>query len=420
MTVKRRSFIRVTSYLIAFCFVFAIAGFFAQKAKASYEDTLERVRFESLNSLCEYTKELSGGLRLLAVSAGDSVADSAAYVCSRAIGAIGCTSCFDGSKIENISRFLNGVYDFAKEYTASEANQTAATELSLYAEEMYYHLSDFSAAVMGGVYSLSEYGSVYQRKIQPYFEDSLDFENGKEDEIFSLTAVSSKVSAAEFLKEKESITPEEARKIASDVAQVNSALWRDGGEQIKNGTEVFSFNHGDIAVDISKSGGFLCRFINPMPCAKTVYHFEDAKKTAESFLERQGYDDMQIFGGEQSEFTAFFSFVPSVNGVLILTAQIKINVCLASGNITYFDAFDYVKNCRADVFADSGSSEPSFLLPTNLELQKTVLCLAKIDGRERLCYLAVCSFGEDNVLVYVDSLSYRILKTEIVNFSLLI
>jgi hypothetical protein len=98
MAVRRRKFIRVVSYLLAVCAVFAVAGNFSRRAKASYEETLEKVRFEGLNSLCEYMHELSGGLSLLAVSSGDFVVDSSYYVGARAVGALGSSACFDSEK----------------------------------------------------------------------------------------------------------------------------------------------------------------------------------------------------------------------------------------------------------------------------------------------------------------------------------
>ena len=414
MAVKRRKFIRVTSYLVALSLVLAAAGYFAQRAKASYESTLERVRFEGLTSLCEYSRELSGGLRLLAVSAGDSVTDSAAYVCSRAIGAIGCTSCFDNKKIENINRFLNETYSFAEDFSPSDDRRSAAQKLSVYAEEIYYHLSDLSVAVMGGAYTLSEYDSIYLKSDLPYFEDYLDFSNGSENEIFSLTAsAESQNQTSCFNNEDKNISADEAKKKASSIINIESILWREKETDSQTGFEVYHLAHGSSAVEICKQGGRLCRLINPQPYSEDIYSFDEALQSAESFAKKHGYNKLKLLSGDKDNFTARFYFVPEVNGVLLLTSPIEISVCLANGVVIYFDASEYILNYRTEIYASDGKPDLTAMLPSNLTLKKSALCLADINGRERLCYLGICSFDGDNIWVYFDYQSLKILKTEL-------
>lgn len=413
MAVKRRRFIRTVSYLLVLCTVFAVGGYFSQRAKASYQSTLEKVRFESLNSLCEYSHELSGGLRLLAVSAGDSVEDSAHYVSARAVGAMGCIGCFDSGKTANISSFLNTVYSFAESFSGDDDARAAAVKLSDYAEELYYHLSDLSTAVMNDAYSLSEYGSVYEKSETPYFEDYLDYSNGSENEIFTVSATAqSHSSKSFFLDGKETVSAEEAKETASGIIEIDSVLWRES-EMQKIGFDIYSLTHGDTAVEICKAGGALCRLINPSACSEAVLSVDDALIKAEDFLKNHDYYGMKVTGGETYGFTARFGFAPEVNGVLLLTSSVQIVVCLSSGDITYFDASEYIKNYREDVFAGGGMPDISGMLPTNVSLKGTKLCLAEIDGRERLCCLAVCDFNGDEVWIYVDYQSCKILKTAI-------
>lgn len=414
MAVRRRKFIRITSYLLAICLVFAVAGYFSHRAKASYEATLERVRFEGLNSLCEYMHELSSGLSLLAVSAGESEIDSAYYVSSRAAGALGSSGCFDSKKAVNINRFLTSVYDFSQSFSGDDEARMAAMKLSDYAEEIYYHLSDLSAAIMSGAYTLSEYGSVYAKSQTPYFEDYLDYSNGNEDEIFALAAsVQAQSGRFAVLDGEETVSLAQAKEKASKIIGIDTVLWRESETDNRSGIEIYSLAHGDTAVEICKSGGALCRLINPMPCAEGLFSFEDALAKAGEFMKLHGYYGMNVLSGEQGEFTAHFCFVPEVNGVLLLTSPIKISVCFASGNITYFDASEYIKNYRTDIYAGDGVPDVSGLLPDNVALKETKLCLADIDGREKLCMLAVCGFEDGEVWVYVDYQSMKIIKTAI-------
>lgn len=412
LAVRRRKFIRVISYLVAVSVVFAAAGFFSQRAKAGYEETLGKVRLSNLTSACEYMREVSSGLRILAVSSGDSLADSKAFVRARVMAATGCLNCFENT--ENMDKFLSGVYNFAEDFTGGDAERETAINLSLYAQEIYYHLNDVSSAVMNGAYALTEYGSIYKKTDIPYFEDYLDFSNGKEKEIFELiTPASAETGGYELLDGKDKISEDAAKETASRVIGINSALWRNNSG-VAAEIEIYALKYGDITVEICKNGGMLYGLVNPKPCAAAFYSASDALEIAKKFMKHQGYGNMAEISTSASEFTANFSFAPSVNGVLLLNAPVKVTVCLASGEITRLDASEYLKNYRTDVFASEDVPDPEWLLPRNLQLRETLQCFAEIGSAQRLCLLAVCGFDGDEVRVYIDSSSLKVLKTEIV------
>ncbi len=406
MSVRRRKFIRTVSYLLAACVVIAATGYFSFRAKASYEATLERVRFDGINSLCEYMHEISGGLNLLSVSAGESVADSAHYVASRALGARGSAACFEPARLENINRFIDYVYDFSQDFSGSEDERQRAAELSDYAEEVYYHLSDLSVAVMNGEYRLNEFGSIYKRNEKPFFEYSLDYSNGGEEQLFAVDVLAQWGSF--FLEGKETVTLEQARNEAERLTGVDSVLWREG----ESGALAYYLCHGDTAVEICRQGGAVMSYINPLPCAERVLNEADALEKAMDFARKCGYGRLTALTAEMQTFTARFTLAPEVNGVLLLTSAVSVSVCLASGGITYFNGEEYIKNYRADVY---GGDVPVIngLLPANVNLEKSLLCLADIDGRERLCILAFCSHAGSRVIYYIDYGSYKIIKTAV-------
>ena len=265
MSVKRRVFIRTVSYILAVGVVVAATGYFSFRAKASYEATLERVRFEGINSLCEYMHEISGGLNLLSVSSGDSIEDSANYVSARALGARGSAACFEPTKFENTGRFIDYVYDFSQSFSGSEAEREKAAKLSDYAEEIYYHLSDLSVAVMNGEYRLSEFGSIYRKDGKPFFEEYLDYSNGEEETLFAIEASATQVSS--FLKDRGKLTPDKARKVAEELTGIDAVLWREGN----SGELAWLLYHGDTAVEICRQGGAVMSYINPLPWVRRIY-----------------------------------------------------------------------------------------------------------------------------------------------------
>lgn len=392
--------------------MFAVSGVFSQKAKADYESALERVRLEGLASLTEYSREISSGLRLLAVSAGDSLVDSSSYVNARAVGALGSLGCFYSEKVDNLNRFFSGVYDFSESFSGSEESRRSAVKLSDYAQEIYYHLSDLTNAVVNGKYTLTEYDSVYSKDDVPYFEDELDFYNGKEDEIFSIiTPAAAENRSFALLAGKKTISADEAKNTASAVTGISPALWRGGETADDYGIEMYSYTCGDTRVDVCKAGGAVKKIINPLPCKESVYTVIDAREKAADFLAKNGFESMAEISCEKGEFTADFVFVPQINDVLLFTAKTQVDICLASGRVTYFDASDYIMHYRSDVAAVNGIPEVKNLIPQMLTLEKVFLCVDDINGTERLCCLAVCSFDNDMFYVYIDYYSLKIIKT---------
>ncbi len=413
MAIKRRKFIRVVSYLVAVSVVFAASGMFFMRAKAGYEETLGKVRLSNLTSLCEYSREVGSGLRVLAVSSGDSTADSMAFVRDRIMGAVGCINTFDAKNTKHMSKFFGKVYTFAENFTGTDKERETAIKLSIYAQEIYYHLNDVSSAVLNGAYSLAEYASAYKKSDKPYFEQYLDYSNGKEKELFKLVSpASAQVGGYMLLDGKRKISETDARQIASGVIGINPTLWRK--RESYYAEELYSLKYGDVSVEICEKGGALFRMVNPMPSAEAFYSADEAKATARQFLRTHGFDGMTCMKKKSDDFNAEFEFVPSVNGVLLLNAGVRISVCLSNGEVTFLDASEYLKNYRTDVFFKEGSIDASGVLPAMLEINETSQCIADINGKTKRCLLAVSSFDGAEVWSYIDFESGRVLKTEII------
>ena len=416
--IKRRKFIRTVSYLLALCVVIGAAGIFSGRAKASYEATLGKVRFEALASLCEYIHELSGGLSLLSVSQGDAVADSSGYVGARAAGAMGCTACFKRENSANINRFLNSVYELSQTFSGNEQSRNAASDFSDYAEELYHHLSDVYSAAAGGKYSLVEYGSIYSSENKPYFEDYLDFANGREDELFN-RAEDVYAGGGHFavLNGEETVSPDFAKEKASRLIGIDEILWREGEEKQTNGFEIYTLVHGDTEIEITRSGGRLCKLINPMPCSQAVYSGKDALVRAKEFVETQGCYATELIAVRINPFTADFSLAPVVNGVMLITATVRVSVCLATREITFFDATEYIKNYRENIAVNDSVPDLRSVLSDELNVMKTAVCFAEADGRERLCYLAVCRYENEYLWVFLDYSSLKVIKMQKFSFT---
>ena len=392
MTVKRRMFIRVISYLVAISVVFAAAGLFSQRAKAGYEETLGKVRTANIGSMCEYFRDISAGLRLLAVSADTSLSDSLSYVDARVMGARSCLNVFNAKKVKNISDFLNTVNKFTDSFAGTSEKRKIAIYLSEYAQEVYYHLNDVSSGIINGAYSLTEYGSIYRNDSKPYFEDYVDYSNGNEKELFGAAAPASANENGSYFKEE--VTEETAMKTAGMVTGINPALWRRN----KAESDVYSFRHGDTLVNVAKSGQ-ICRIINPMPCKTAKFSLGEAEKKAAEYLAEFGYENISVLRREESEFTASFLFYPIVNRVMLMTCPIAVDICLSSGALTFMDSYGYIKNYRNDIYAPDNESGSFY-------------CLKEIKGKEKLCVFSQCRYNNYIYYVYTDPETRKIILTE--------
>ena len=387
--------------------VFAVSGMFSQRAKAGYEETLGKVRMTNLGSMCEYFRDISAGLRLLAVSADNAVPESISYVEARVMGAKGCFNSFNSKKVRNIGKYLNAVTVFLQDFSGTSEKRKTAIYLSEYAQEVYFHLNDVSSAVLNGAYSLTEYGSIYNSGEKPYFEDFVDYSNGNERELFNAAAPASATENGSFFDEKEEITEETAKKIASSVTGINSALWREN----KTDNGAFSFSHGDVAVEINKSGK-LCRLINPMPCKTAKISAYESEEKANEFLIKYGYKNMTVLRRESGEFTASFLFYPFINGVLLMTSPVEIGICTSNGETVYFDSCEYISNYTEDIQPPASMPDISGLLPGDVTVIGSFYCIKEINGRERLCILSECEYDENKYHIYTDPVTMKNLKTE--------
>ena len=407
---KKRVIIRIISFISAVSVVFAASGLLLQRSKAAYEDVLGRVRLSGLTSLCEYAHDISSSLRLLAVSSDENASEAASLVYAKVLGAQGSITCFENVKTENISAFLSGVAAFSQGFSDNKIDsqeRESALMFSDYAQEMYYHLSDVANAVINGEYSLFEAGEIYSKSEAEFFENNLDFENGAEQELFSRFA-SASVLTKTLNTEKESLTFQEAKKRAADFLGIQSQLLRENGAESLSGIQTYKFSHDGVAVNVCRYGGEICRFVDSHLCVSAECTNGQARKKAEEMMRKNCCEEFETVFSRENNTSVEFVFAPVKNGVLILTASVKTEVCCGECRVISFDAADYFKSNPENVDNLAESADISGVLPENLLLLSSRVCYAEIDGKDKYCYFAECLLGDEKVFVFID---YYTLKT---------
>lgn len=408
---RKRRVIRIVSFISAFAVFFAASGMLLNRAKAAYEDVLGRVRLSGLTSLCEYVKDVSGGLRVLAVSANENVADAAAFVTARTMGALGSLSCFESEKTKNIETFLNGVCGFAEEFSdgINEEQRKNALDFSDYAQELYYHLSDVANAAVSGGYSLVEEGDIYGKDGIEYFESVLDFSNGKENELFSRFANAAAVVTQ--ISDKNAVTVQQAKKAAADFMGIKASLLRNEGEEAAGGVVTYRFSHNGTIINVGKYTGQICRLLTDHICINPQFSFSQAEEAAGRLMNKLGCADYDFIYSENGDFSAKFVAAPVINGILFLPASVNIEICLGECGTMNFDASGFTLNYPAELAELKENADISKLIPENLILQKSRLCCADFDGSEKYCYLAECLLKNEKVLIFIDYHTLKTLKT---------
>ncbi len=408
---KKRRVIRIVSFVSAFAVFFAASGMVLNRAKAVYEDVLGRVRLSGLTSLCEYVQDLSGGLRVLAVSADENVADASAFVTARTMGALGSLSCFESESTKNIGVFLNGVCSFAEELSdgINEEQRKNALDFSDYAQELYYHLSDVANAAVSGEYSLVEAGEIYGKDGTEYFEKSLDFSNGKESELFSRFA--NAAVAVTQISNKNAVTLQQAKEIAAEFAGVKASLLRGEGEETVGGVVTYRFYHNETIINVGKYTGRICRVLTNHICINPQFSFSQAEEAAGKLMNKLGCADYDFVYSESGDFSAKFVMAPVINGILFLPAAVNIEICLGECGTIGFDAGRFALNYPAELADLKENADVSMLIPENLVLQKSRLCCVDFDGNRKYCYLAECLLKNEKVLVFIDYYTLKTLKT---------
>lgn len=410
---KKRTVIRIISFISALCVVFAASGMLLQKSKATYENALGKVRLSGLTSLCEYVHDISTSLRLLAVSGDGNVSESAALVYAKILGAQGSVSCFENVKTENISAFLSGVGSFSQGFSEdviSEEQRKNALMFSDYAQEMYYHLSDIANAVINGEYSLFEAGEIYSRRGAEFFENNLDFSNGTEKELFAKFA-SAPVQSKTVRTDKQSVTVHTAKENAAEFIGIQPQLLREKGEEELDGLQTYRFSHDGVSINICRYGGEVCRFIDSHLCSRAQCSFEEAENAAREMMEKTGCDEYELVFYGKSDFSVNFIFAPVINGILLLTGTVRIEVCLGECRIISFDAEDFHKSYPAQLLTLTENADVSALLPDNLTFLSSRICHAEIDAKERYCYFVKCLLRSEKVYIFIDYYTLKTVKT---------
>ena len=315
---------------------------------------------------------------------------------------------------QNVSAFLNNTAQACEGMLAKLRN---GGELSEQDRELLAHLYEVNHAVREELSALvSETSdkdiSEYIKKGKGKMFDALDrIEKATMEEnrmTFSEKETSPKSPSAQS---EAHIQPAEAEELCKRYfLEYKIDDYQCIGETVGKGYTAYNVQGYDdkgtmLFAEISQQDGELLRFDYYEDCVEENFDIENAETIAENFLERLGYDDMEVVRVRQNGTTADFSFVYEDEDVVFYPDEILIKVCRTRGLVTGMDATKYLKNHkdRVEVNPKISLAEAYGKLYKELEVESSRLAVVKTARGERPAYEFLCSYGENMYLLYLDA-----------------
>ncbi|MCE7791030.1 germination protein YpeB [Salipaludibacillus sp. CUR1] len=169
--------------------------------------------------------------------------------------------------------------------------------------------------------------------------------------------------------------------------------------------------HGtNITMDITKKGGHPVWMLNEREVQQEKISLNEASEKAEDFLERNGYDNMQLVDSKQYENIGVFQFVKLDDDVRIYTDEIVVDVALDEGDITGFESFAYLANNKEDreTKLELSEEEAQERLNPNLDVKEHHVAVIENQLEEEvLCHEFYGTIDNDTYRIFINAKNGR-------------
>ncbi|SER45009.1 germination protein YpeB [Salipaludibacillus aurantiacus] len=169
--------------------------------------------------------------------------------------------------------------------------------------------------------------------------------------------------------------------------------------------------HGtNITMDITKKGGHPVWMLNEREVQQEKISLNEASEKAEDFLERNGYDNMQLVESKQYENIGVFQFVKLDDDVRIYTDEIVVDVALDEGDIAGFESFAYLANNKQDreTELEISKEEAQERLNPNLNVKEHHVAVIENQLEEEvLCHEFYGTIDNDTYRIFINAKNGR-------------
>ncbi len=435
---KKRSLIRILSYLLAALFVLSIYFFkFYKKAKV-YESEITYTYSRSLEEVGSSLNKINVALEKLPyVTSASGVSKLAADIYTEAkIAKQAFSQLPTGDYIcENLNKFFSQVGNYTV-YLAervidgeelSETEKAAVDVLSEMAEEITDSFGEIQVNVNRHKYwskVLDEnIGEVLSNDI---FVNSLDvLENSMTD--YPTLLYDGPYS--DHIRQGESYLVKNAEPISEDTAFsiISNAFSIDREElsidSYDNGKiSAINFVYGEGSASVSLNGGYLINFRKYNVSGQNNLSYAEAQKKAEKFVNENLSETFMVNFYFADNGTCVFNMARTQNGIIYYPDLIKVGVDMSNGDIVFFDARAYIMNYKERKItmpSEEKLLEAKDLVEKSLKVNSSSVAVIPTDGEmEKVCFEFYCKAADDKeFLIYLNAETlkeeqiFRIFKT---------
>ena len=182
------------------------------------------------------------------------------------------------------------------------------------------------------------------------------------------------------------------------------------GEAVGKGYKAYNVQGYDdkgtmLFAEIDRESGNLIRFDYFEECSGEKFDLEKSELIAERFLERFGYDDMEVVRFSKNGSTTDFTFVYEDDDVVYYPQTVRIKVCGTRGIVSGMDASEYLKNegGRYEFNAALTLAEAKENLYKELSVESARAAVVKAGKGVRSAYEFLCGYEDESYFVFIDA-----------------
>lgn len=422
--ITRRGKIRAFSYaatLFSVLLVFAIAG----NVRAA--NLQRQVRLSSERALCEldtYLTTIYTDLQKGVYTATPPMLGTLSEELHRAAtGAKTSLSVLplSGVQMDNTYKFLSQVGDFVatlnaklqRGETISDAERAQMQRLLTFSQTLSEEISTMRTQLFDGYLDFS----ATNETLSENNNQTALFSDDMEDAEQSLTEYPSLIydgpfsdhilqKEAALLSGKPEITRDEALIAASKILNADKSSLEFLSEETDN-TAAYCFKKDDTVIAVTKNGGVLLYMLSSAFAGESTLGYEDARKYASEFLQKNGFFDMRESYYSIADGICTINYAYTTGDYICYPDLIKVSVSLADGKILSADCRGYVMNHKERTFppVQLPAAEAQRNLSPLLTVIDTRLAVIPTDGgAEKFAYEFHCK-NQDGAefLVYIDT-----------------
>ncbi len=421
---KKRTLIKILSFLLALLVAVAVFGFKYFKRAKNFETEISYTYSRSLEEVNSSLNKISVALEKLPfISSAGQITQLATDIYTEAkIAKQAFSQLPTGqSGYENINKFLSQVGNYTvflaeKVIGGGELNDSEKNNINLLsslAENITESFGEMQININSSGYwaqSLEESieiiagNDVFLDSLNMLEESIIDYPTLLYDGPYS-DHISSGTSY--LVENSEAITEETALNIAANALRVDKE--EIAVDNYDNGKiPAINFVYGEGTASVSINGGYLINFRKYNVGQETNLTYRQAQIKAEKFVAEILSRTFAVNYYFADNGTCVFNFARTDGGVIFYPDLIKVGVDMSNGDIVFFDARAYIMNYKErelELPPESRMGEARALIDKSLTVLSTALALIPTDGEfEKLCYEFLCRTGDEReFLIYINT-----------------